>query len=189
MKPLTTLILLVLSLNCFAQKPCEYTTNVNDSIGTYKVTNDYLASEKIFGGTSSYIFFSLAQTDGTPTLNLQSIQKSKDFIKVNCFDKNSRIYLQLQNGKIVTLLHIDQENCGTLIRDDKGSDNRVNTGVFMFMKDNFADLKNSPVTLMRIKYLTSTEDYIVKSEITSELNAKVYRPATYFIDNIRCVEN
>ena len=188
MKQLITLTLFLLTFTAFAQKPCEYSANVTDSIGTYKVTNEYLISEKNFGGTFSYVFFSLAQTDGLPTLNLQLIQKSKDFIKANCFDKNSKVYLQLENGKIVTLLHINEENCGTLIRDDKGFDNRVNTGIFMFMKDNFEELKKSPVTIMRIKYLTDIEDYIVKSELTSEMNKKVYHPDTYFMENIRCVE-
>lgn len=188
MKQLITLTLFLLTFTAFAQKPCEYSANVNDSIGSYKVTNEYMVSEKYFGGTFNYIFFSLAQTDGLPTLNLQLIQKSKDFIKANCFDKNSKIFLQLENGKIVTLLHINQENCGTLIRDDKGFDNRVNTGIFMFMKDNFEELKKSPISIMRIKYLTDTEDYIVKADLTSELNGKVYHPNTYFIENIRCVE-
>ncbi|WP_026730166.1 hypothetical protein [Flavobacterium denitrificans] len=187
MKQLITLTLFLLTLTAFAQKPCEYSVNVNDSIGSYKITNEYLISEKNFGGNSSYVFFSLAQTDGLPTLNLQLIQKSKDFIKANCFDKNSRVFLQLQNGKVVTLMHINQENCGTLIRDS-GFDNRVNTGIFMFVKDNYEELKKSPITMMRIKYLTDTEDYIVKSEITSEMNGKIYNPDTYFIQNIRCVE-
>jgi hypothetical protein len=188
MKQLFTLTIFLLTLTSFAQKPCEYSTNVTDSIGSYKITNEYLVNEKNFGGTSNYIFFSLAQTDGLPTLNVQLIQKSKEFIKANCFDKNSKIFLQLQNGKIVSLMHINQENCGTLIRDEKGFDNRVNTGIFLFMKDNYEELKKSPVTLMRIKYLTNIEDYIVKSELTSEMNGKVFHPNTYFMDNIRCVE-
>lgn len=188
MKQLITLTFFLLTFSAFAQKPCEYSTNVSDSIGTYKVTNEYLISEKNFGGTFSYVFFSLAQTDGLPTLNLQLIQKSKDFIRANCFDKNSKVFLQLENGKIVTLLHINQENCGTLIRDDKGFDNRVNTGIFMFMKDNFDELKKSPVSIMRIKYLTDVEDYIVKRELISEMNNKTYQPNTYFMENIRCVE-
>lgn len=188
MKQLITLTFFLLTFTAFAQKPCEYSANVTDSIGTYKITNECLISEKNFGNSFSYVFFALAQTDGLPTLNLQLIQKSKDFIKANCFDKNSRVFLQLQNGKVVTLMHVDQENCGTLIRDDKGFDNRVTTGIFMFLKDNFEELKKSPVNIMRIKYLTTTEDYIVRNELTSEMNGKVYKPDTYLMENIRCVE-
>ncbi|OOG62663.1 hypothetical protein [Flavobacterium sp. A45] len=188
MKYIFVTALCILSFNLFAQKPCEYSSNITDSIGTYKSTKEYLISEKVFGGNSNYIFYSLILTDGVPTLNVQFIQKSKEFVKANCFDKDSKIYLQLQNGKIYTLLHIDQESCGTMIRDDKGFDNRVKTGIFMFTKDNYEELKKSPISLMRIKYLTDVEDYIFKKEFTAELDGKTYRPETYFIDNLRCVE-
>jgi hypothetical protein len=189
MKKAVLLVLFLTSSTLFAQKPCEFSTNVTDSIGTYKVTKEYIIYEKNFAGNTSYIFYSLALTDGTPTLNLQLIRKSKDFMKANCFDKNSKLFLQLNNGKIITLLHIDQENCGSLIRDEKGFDNRVLTGSFMFIKGSFADLKSSPVNLMQIKYLTDVEDYVIKKEFQSELNNEVYKPDTYFINNLKCIEN
>ena len=188
MKNTILYLLFLLSLPVFAQKDCDYSTNIKDSIGTYKVTNEYLVSEKIFAGKSSYIFCALVNDNGFPVLNVQLIQKSKDFISASCFDKNSKLYLQLQNGKIVTLLHLNKESCGSLIRDDKGFDNRVNVGTFMFIKGSMEDLKSSPVNLMRIKFLTSTDDYIVKKEITSEMNGKVYFPETYFMDYLKCIE-
>jgi hypothetical protein len=188
MKYLIIIALVFMSANLFAQTPCEYSTNVNDSIGTYKSTNEYMISEKNFSGNSSYIFYSLILTDGMPTLNVQFINKSTEFMKANCFDKNSKLFLQLNNGKIITLIHIDQEICGTLIRDDKGYDNRFLSGTFMFMKDSFEELKNSPVSMMRIKYLTATEDYILKKEFKSEMNNQIYNPEDYFINNLRCIE-
>jgi hypothetical protein len=188
MKYILVLAFCILNATVYAQKPCEYSTNVTDSIGTYKSTKEYLMHEKVFGGNSNYLFGSLALTDGLPTFTLQFIQKSKDFVKANCFDKNSKIFLQLQNGKIVTLIHVDQESCGSLIRDDKGFDNRVKSGIFMFAKESYEELKKSPVILMRIKYMSDTEDYILKKEFTAELDGKVYQPESYFINNIRCVE-
>ncbi len=144
--------------------------------------------EKNFAGNTNYIFFTLALTDGLPTLNLQLIQKSKAFLKANCFDKESKLFLQLNNGKIITLLHIDQENCGTIIRDDKGFDNRLLTGTFMFLKGSMEDLKSAPVNLMRIKYLTDIDDYVMKKEFKSELNNETYRPESYFINNLNCIQ-
>jgi hypothetical protein len=188
MKQLLALAIFLLSLQSFAQKPCEYTTNVTDSIGTYKTTKEYIIAEKNFAGTSSYIFFSLAVADGMPLLNVQLIQKSKGFMKANCFDKNSKLFLQLNNGKVITLIHIDQENCGSMLRDDKGFDNRITPGTFMFMKDSFEELKKSPVSMMRIKFLTDTEDYVLKKQFTSELNNEMYEPETYFIQNIECAK-
>ena len=185
------LITFLLTTTLFAQKNigCDYSTNVTDSLGTYKSTKEYVMYEKNFAGNKSYIFYSLVLNNGTPTLSLQLIRKSKDFMKANCFDKNSRLLLQLSNGKIVTLLHIDQENCGTMIRDNEGFDNRVLLGTFMFLKGSFEDLKSSPVNLMRIKYLTDVEDYVIPKELKSEMNNEIYHPENYFIDNLRCVEN
>jgi hypothetical protein len=188
MKHVLAIAIFLFSLQSFAQKSCEYTTDVTDSIGTYKSTKEYMIAEKNFAGTSSYIFFSLAVADGMPLLNVQLIQKSKGFMKANCFDKNSKIFLQLNNGKVVTLIHMDQENCGSMLRDDKGFDNRLTQGTFMFMKDSFEELKKSPVSMMRIKYLTDTEDYVLKKQFTSELNNEVYEPETYFIQNIDCAK-
>jgi hypothetical protein len=188
MKQLIAITLLLLNFTTFAQKPCEYSTNVSDSIGDYKSTREYMISEKNFAGNSEYIFFSLASTDGLPTLNIQLIQKNKGFLKANCFDKNSKLFLQLNNGKIITLIHIDEESCGTMIRDDKNFDNRLTVGNFMFMKGSMEELKNSAVSLMRIKYFTGTEDYVIKKELKSELNSQVYEPETYFINNLRCIE-
>lgn len=188
MKHVLAIAIFLFSLQSFAQKTCEYTTDVTDSIGTYKSTKEYMIAEKNFAGTSSYIFFSLAVADGMPLLNVQLIQKSKGFMKANCFDKNSKLFLQLNNGKVVTLIHTDQENCGTMLRDDKGFDNRLTPGTFMFMKDSFEELKKSPVSMMRIKYLTDTEDYVLKKQFTSELNNEVYEPETYFIQNIDCAK-
>ena len=188
MKHVLAIAIFLFSLQSFAQKPCEYTTDVTDSIGTYKSTKEYMIAEKNFAGTSSYIFFSLAVADGMPLLNVQLIKKSKGFMKANCFDKNSKLFLQLNNGKVVTLIHTDKENCGTMLRDDKGFDNRLTPGTFMFMKDSFEELKKSPVSMMRIKYLTDTEDYVLKKQFTSELNNEVYEPETYFIQNIDCAK-
>jgi hypothetical protein len=188
MKKAVLLIVFLTSSTLFAQKPCEYNANVTDSIGTYKSTKEYMIYEKNFAGNTNYIFYSLALTDGTPTLNINFIQKSKEFLKANCFDKNSKLFLQLNNGKIITLLHIDQENCGTLIRDEKGFDNRILTGTFMFMKGSFEELKSSPVNMMRIKYLTDIEDYVIKKEFQSELNNQVYQPETYFVNYLHCIE-
>lgn len=170
-----------------AQKPCDFSADVKDSLGVYKSTREYAFYEKVFGSTSTHIFFSLVKTDDMPALNVTSITKSNDFIKANCLDKNSRLYLQLANGKVVTLLYGGDENCGTNVRDQKNKNNRIQTAVFLFMKDNYEELKKSPVVLMRVRYLTDTIDYIVKSSFVSEQDGKTYTPETYFMDSLHCI--
>lgn len=189
MKNLLFSIIILLNLNLFAQKPCDFSVNVKDSIGTYKEMKSNIVHEHVFGSTSSYVVFSLALTDEMPTLTIQIIQKSKDFIKVNCLDKNSKVFLQLDNGKIITLIATDQENCGSPVKDDLGYNNRILSGTFMFIKGTLEDLQHSPVSSMRIKFTTESLDYIFKKEFISELDGKTYSAGSYFIDYLHCVLN
>ena len=84
--PIIVLFFLFQSL-LFAQKPCEYSVNVTDSIGTLKETKSCLVYEKVFGNSTQLVFLSLLSDNGTPILNLQIIQKSPDFITPKCLDK------------------------------------------------------------------------------------------------------
>lgn len=186
-KKLFTLILFYTTSMLFAQNDCDLSSNFTDSIGSYKSTKDYLIHEKVFGGKKANIYFSLINTDGLITLSFQSISASQEFVTAHCFDKRSKIFFQLNNGKIVTLLAIDNENCGTPIR--KENDNfRVLTGNFLFLKDNYEELKKSPINLMRVVYNSETVDYIIKEEFVSETDTKTYKPEQYFIENLKCIE-
>ena len=187
MKFIYLAIVFLFSCVAFAQKPCDFSVNVNDSIGQYKSTKDYLMYEKNFAGSSSYIFYSIIINDGLPMLNVQFLEKSDGFIKTKCFDANSKLYLQLDNGKIVTLLHIAEENCGVMVRDEKGLNNRVLTGYFLFKKDDSDYLKTAPVNLIRIKFGAETNDYIVKKDLSAEIDGKSYTPANYFLDYFHCI--
>jgi len=189
MKNLFLALFLLLNLSAFAQKPCEIDNDIKDSLGTYKSTKQYLVFERSFAGNSNNIYFSLVNTNGLFAVETQILQRSQEFIKANCFDNNSKIYLQLNNGKIVTLLYADEDTCGTLIRDDKNGNNRILTGTFVFAKENFEELKTSPVTFMRVKFAGETVDYPFKTSFVSEMDKKTYEPENYFINYLKCIEN
>ena len=189
MKNLVIVLFLLANLSVIAQKPCEIDSNINDSIGTYKSLKQSIIFERSFAGNSTTIFFTLSSTNGVLALETQQLQSSSDFIKANCLDSNSKIYLQLNNGKIVTLLYVGNETCGTLINNDKGKNTRITSGGFVFSKENYEELKVSPVTFMRVKFATETIDYPFKTEIISELDKKTYQPENYFIDYLKCIEN
>jgi hypothetical protein len=187
MKKIYAIIILLFSLSALGQKECEYSTNVKDSLGTYKSTKDYVVYERVFGNSQTSIYFSLVNADGLPSLNVQILQKSPDFISAKCFDKNSRIYFQLDNGKIITVLGLEQETCGTTLRNEN-INNRILNGYFLFMKDTFENLKQSPISIIRIKYAGETVDYVAKSELNSEIDKKTYNPNRFFMDYLKCVE-
>ncbi|MGV9003889.1 hypothetical protein [Flavobacterium sp.] len=187
MKKLLSLLFLLFNLFIFAQKPCEIDTDITDSLGTYKSTKQFMIYERSFAGNATNIYFSLASNNGVLNLELQSIQSSNEFIKANCLDKNSKIYLQLNNGKIITLLNIGAETCGTFLRSDDGKNNRVLSSSFVFTKDSFEDLKTSKVTFMRVQFSGETLDYPFKTEFVSEVDKKSYQPERYFMDYLKCI--
>lgn len=171
-----------------AQKRCEYDVEVNDSIGTLKTTKEFLMYERKFGNNENYVFFSLSNDNGTPVLNFQLVHKNSDFIKAYCIDAKTKLYLQLENGKIVTMLTPAVENCGNFMRNDERNV-RILSANFLFLKNNYDDLKSSPVVSMRVKYTAETVDYIIKKEMQSELLNQFSRPQNYFMDYLHCVEN
>ncbi len=189
MKHLIVAIFLFVNCVVFAQKPCEIDANISDSIGTYKSTKQYVIFERSFAGNSTNIFFSLTNTNGTLGADVQILQRSQDFIKAICFDVSSKIYLQLQNGKIVMLIYNGKDDCGTYLRDDTNGNNRILSGSFLFSRENYEDLKNSSVTFMRIKFSSDNIDYPFRSGFVSELDKKIYEPEFYFINYLKCIEN
>lgn len=189
MKRLFFSILLLTGLISTAQqKNCDYEINEKTDSTFIRKTNDYLIHERDFVNSSDFILFSLINDDGTPFLNFQLLQKSKDFISPKCFDENSKISLQLSNGKIVTLLSAGNI-CSQLNYDEKEKNNiRLLNNYFLFAKDGFEDLKQHPVSIMKVKFTTETVDYVIKKELISEKIKGTYAPEKYFITFLKCVE-
>ncbi len=179
---------LLLSVLGFSQNPCEISENVTDSIGTYQSTMPYLVYEKNFGDDKSYLYLSLAITDGTPTLNFQHIRKSKNFMVADCFNSSSRLYLQLQNGKVITMVYADTDDCGTSVRTEGGYSNRIMSSNFYFTKGSLEDLKESPINFIRVKYASANTNYILKSSLISEMDGFAYEPETYFQRLLTCLK-
>jgi hypothetical protein len=190
MKFTITLFILLLQSIIFAQKqnPCDYSSNITDSIGTYKETKSCLVYEKIFGNTSQFIFLSLISENGTPYLSIEIIQKSTDFISPKCFDKDSKVYFQLSNGKIYTLLNANEIDCAKLMYDNEEKlNNRFLKGNFLFRKDDYEDIKKLPIAMMRIKFASETIDYVLPKELKSEKIIGTYEQENFFIKNFSCV--
>lgn len=174
--------------NSFSQKNCDYAVNVNDSIGTLKTTKDYLMYEKQFGASETYIYFSLSNANGTPFLTFQLIEKNNGFITTTCLDSKSRVIFQLENGKIISLISATEDVCGTLMIDTNGKNTRILTGNFLFPKNSFEVLKENPISIIRIKSMGNSKDYIIKSEFISDLLKKVQKPTEFFNTFLPCVE-
>ena len=185
----STLLLFIISYFSFAQKPCEIDANVKDSLGSFKSTKQCIVYERSFAGNSTHLYFSLINSNGVLGIDMQHLKRSNEFMKANCLDKNSKMYLQLNNGKIITLLYSGSDSCGSLVYDDNKKGNRILSGTFVFTKENFEELEFSPVSIMRIKFADETIDYAFKSELVSELDKIKYHPEKYFMDYLKCIKD
>jgi hypothetical protein len=189
-KSFFTALLFAFTLNISAQTDeCKFTVTSTEDGQETKSTREYLMYEKVFAGTSHFIFFSLTNSGGVPILNFEHLAKGKDFPKVFCIDKASKIYLQLINGRIVTLLSASEDQCGGLVYDSNEKNNiRILTASFLFTKGSLEELEKSPISFIRVKYATETVDYSVKGELDSESMKQKYYPDAYFINTIKCIQ-
>jgi hypothetical protein len=190
MKSLFIAFIMGLTLTLSAQEnECQYTITSTEDGQEMKSTREYLMHEKIFAGNSQFMFFSLTNSQGVPVLKFQFLAKGKEFPKVYCIDKSSKIFLQLANGKIVTLISASEDECSALVYDENEHNNiRILTANFLFTKGSFEDLDKSPVSFIRVKYATEMADYNMKKELQSESMGQKYFPELYFINSLKCIQ-
>lgn len=184
------LFLLLSTISINAQtKDCLYDIEEKTDSTSLKTLPHKLMNEKIFGNNKEFIFFGLLNSDGVPMLSLQQLQKSNDFIPTSCLSKNSKIVFQLINGKIVTFIHAFEDVCSDLnYNTDEKNNIRILTAYFYFTKNNFEELKNSPISLVRIQFSGAYKDYVIKTELTSESLKIKTNPSNYFMEFLKCVE-
>jgi hypothetical protein len=190
MKKLLFFSLLIMTFAGNAQQnDCKLTEIPNEDGTVIKSTSEYMMYEKVFAGTSQFVFFSLSNNSGIPVLNFQLLSKSKEFPKAYCLDKASKIYIQLNNGKIITLISALEEQCAGLVYDQAEKNNiRILSGMFLFTKGSFDELEKTPISFIRVKYATETVDYPIRKELNSETMAQKYYPENYFINTLKCIE-
>jgi len=187
------LLLFFLLISCVvtAQNTCEFDFEIkNDSID-YRETKKHLIYERIFGKKTNYAFVSLLNDGGYLMMNFQKVQKSDSFIETECFDKETRIYLQLTNGRIYTLLHIDRDVCSVRVPDieSKALHIRSLNTSFFFMEDDYQDLKKYPVALLQIRFSTGEKSsYVMEKELVSKNLEVTSHPERIFIDYYSCIE-
>ncbi|MCL9809453.1 hypothetical protein [Flavobacterium luminosum] len=172
----------------FAQKPCKLALDVKDSIGVFKETKNCLVYEKVFGNSAQLIFLTLASDNDVPYIKLQIIQKSKDFITPKCLETNSKLFFQLSNGKIYTLINANEGSCDKFIYNELDKENnRFLEANYLFLKNDFEDLKKYSISLMKIHFSSGEVDYVLPKEIVSEKVETTSRPEDFFRENFNCI--
>lgn len=183
-------IFLLFTVLSFSQdKPCDFEIDIATDTSSSRVLKDKIIDESIFGNTTSFLTFKLFEVDGFLGVNFQYLQKSKGFLTPICIDKNTKMVLDLSNGKQVTLVNSsDTEACNDLHYDEINKNNlRILSGFFYFTPENFQDLKTEKVYMIKITASTGDVNFIIKSELNSEIYKEKSTPDTYFKDYLKCL--
>lgn len=189
MKKILLTFLLYMSYFSLAQtKNCEFEINELTDSTSVKVLPEKIVYENVFGETTSVLIFKLYELDGVLGLYFQYVQKSKNFLSPFCIDKNTKAYLELNNGKQVKLINsVAEETCNTLDFDQIEKNNlRILKGFFNFTKDNFEDLKTEKVLLFRLESEIGNLSFILSSKLDSEIMKKSFQPEQFFIEALPC---
>lgn len=182
------ILLLLFPIFLHAQnKDCIFEIDQKTDSTSTKLMQSKLIHERVLGTNSDYLFFSLLNSNGVPMLKVQQVQNSKDFIPTTCLNQKSKVVLQLANGKIVNLISYNEDVCSQLSSKD-GINTRILNGFFLFTKENYEELKKSPVSLMRIQYTADNKSYVLKKLLFSETLMESSNPETFFMDYLHCVE-
>lgn len=184
-----TALFLFVNVSFSQDKICDFETNVVTDTSSTRVLTDEIIDESIFGNTTSFLTFKMFEVDGVLGINFQYLQKSKDILSPICIDKNTKIFLELSNGKQVKLVNATEiETCNDLQYDEKNKNNvRVLTGFFYFTPENFQDLKSEKVYLIKLTANTGDVNFVIKPTLNSEIYKTKSTPDTYFIENLKCL--
>lgn len=171
----------------YSQNDCQYSVNIKDSIGTLKETKSELIQEKVFGNKSELIYMSLINSNGTPLLSLQLIDKDSEYFVPKCISKSAKLFIQLNTGEIFTLLNSEAQ-CETLLNTEPGKYTRVLTANYYFTQNDFELLKKVPMSFIKIAFSTGSKDYSLVKELKSESVTGVWHPSQYLMTNLSCIE-
>lgn len=184
-----TVFLLITNLSFSQDKTCEFEIDIATDTSNTRVLKEKIVDESIFGNTTSFLTFKLFIVDGVLGLNFQYLQKSKDILSPICIDKDTKMYLELSNGKQIKLVNsLHEESCNDLHYDAENKNNlRILAGFFYFTPENFQDLKTEKVYLIKITANTGDVNFVIKPELNSEIYKTKSTPDTYFIENLKCL--
>ena len=184
-----TAFLLFANLSFSQVNACDFEIDVATDTSSTRVLKDKIIDESIFGNTTSFLTFKLFEVDGLLGVNFQYLQKSKEILTPICIDKNTKIFLELSNGKQVKMINSTEvETCNELQYDAVNKNNvRVLTGNFYFSPENFQDLKTEKVYLIKITANTGDVNFVIKPELNSEIYNEKSTPDTYFMDYLKCL--
>lgn len=184
------LFLAFISIGHAQTAQCELDFEVSNDSVQLKRFKEQLLYEMDMGKKRESLFFSLIESEGIPLLEVQYLQRSPDFIPTQCFNNKSLVSIQLLNGQVVSLRHVAEETCSTLVYDAPEKTNiRILSTYFRILDNDVDKLMESPVSLLQIRFSLEQKTFVIKNELASSIVNQSYRPARFFQENLDCLKD
>lgn len=173
------------------EKDCKYFQNYKNNFETYKSTRLSLVYLRNYSGTNERIYFSLAKKNEIPYINAELIYKgsNEEYGSDKCFGDNSKIVFTLKGGKIITLLHIEADDCYKNQVNGVRDVSRNLSGSFRLLQEDIEALKANQLESMQVVFQTGQQDYVFQTTAYSEVENNTYEPQIYFQKYLNCITN
>lgn len=186
---ITTLFLLLASLGYAQTQNCELDFEISNDSVQLKRFKEVLVYEMDMGKKRESLFLSLIESEGISLLEVQYLLKSTDFIPIQCFNDKSLVSVQLLNGNVISLRHVGEETCSTFVYDAPEKSNiRVLSSYFRIADADLAKLQESSMSLIQIRFSMERKTFTIKNDLNSNIVNQVYKPASFFKENLPCLQ-
>lgn len=189
MKKVSIVLFLFMAITGFSQtEECDYKIQVDTEDEKFLLTNASLAEFMVGSDKTIFIYFSLMKEGDVKSLVLEVSVNAKEMPPVLCFNKDSRISFQLEDGSFASLRYLGEVNCGRQTNNEDTLDNSTSEAAFYLDETNLERLSEAKISSMRITTMKTNFDIGFQEVISNpQIDTPIY-PKEFFLNNLQCLE-
>lgn len=190
MKKMIALLLLFTAMVGYGQESdCNYKLQVDTEAEQFVLTNAELAEYMLGLERTVFIYFSLMKEADVKSLVIQlSVNAKKQVPPMMCFNKDSRVSFQLEDGSFVSLRYLGDELCGRQTENEDTLHNSTSEAAFFLDETSLKRLSESEILSMRLTTMRTNFDVAFQDVLSNEeLPVPIY-PKEFFLNYLQCLE-
>jgi len=188
MKKLLLPLFLLYLLTGYSQDSCNYKIQVDTESEQFTLTHEVLADYMLGKNQTVFIYFSLMKEDTIRSLVLQLSLNAAEMPPIACFNKDSRVSFELDNGSFVSLRYLGEVNCGRQSEPKDALKNSTSEAAFYIDDKSMLMLKESKLKSMRLTTMKTNFDIEFQNLISNSIIKEPVYPKEFFLNNLSCVE-
>lgn len=189
MKFLLSLFILCSSLIGLAQtEDCSYKIQIDTDEETFKLTNEELTEFLVGRDRNVFIYFSLMREDAVKSLVMQVSVNAKEIPPILCFNKDSRVSFELEDGSFASLRYLGEVTCGRQVENSETLNNSTSEAAFLLDDASEKRLLQSKITSMRITTMKTNFDVTFQDVLSNAQIENPIYPKEFFLKYLKCLE-